>query len=742
MKRLILATLGAALLATTSIVTVQPAFAQMAGALGKPLPASDLPAGTVSVRVVAGASLKSVIGSEVTLLVDGTPRVARTGDDGRAVFKDIGSSTIQAVVRDADGKEIKSDAFPMPGSGVKVLLSTVPFAPGASSPGPAGASLPTGAGAAAMPNPRQMSGEPRPEQADPAGMFTVRLTYDDFKDAPPVGVPVALVGYHADDKIDMQVVPSDAEGRAQFKGLDRTGGTSYFAMTLIERNGKLERLLSTPAILDARSGVRLILSAEKRTSTDPSVDDLERFEKQGTPPPPGKIRITLEGGVDFSSLVSLVELTPTERRVFGTAKPTAGPPDPSELQARADFKPTPGVAANTVIVHVHGGIASSSDTGLEGASVMIAPEAAVASRTGQVDAKTGADGKVLVNVDPTLKGPLVAVLTINGKELLSQPFDLAASGGTLDVEARWESEGKPQAEFDVIPRPGQVFFAEARMHGQLYRSLPFQPVPDRGTRASIFVFPRVLFTFSVTSRVDDKYLAVNGRFEVSNNAWAPYVGGPDGLLIPLPRGFVGGLVAEKDQGDVAIVPGEGFRLIRPLPPGQKKFHGAFSLHVEEGGVMWNLDLPLGSYNSGMEILQPPGMQVTTPPGVRGETMTVPAGTFFVLPNISILPRQSMVMTIRGLPQPPSWKVWLPRIFGGLVIVIIVTGIAAALLRRREPTVAEREAHRQELLDELVELEQATKTAKTTRRREEIMAELESMWTDAHAGSQTTSQPPA
>src|SRR5690606_31337360 len=121
-------------------------------------------------------------------------------------------------------------------------------------------------------------------------------------------------------------------------------------------------------------------------------------------------------------------------------------------------------------------------------------------------------------------------------------------------------------------RPGQVFVAETTMHGQLYRSMPFQPVPHTGTRVSLFIFPRILFTFSLTSRVDDEYLAVNGRFEVSNNAWAPYApAGSDGLVIPLPKGFVGGLVAEKDQNDVALMPGEGFRIIRPLAPGQKQF---------------------------------------------------------------------------------------------------------------------------------------------------------------------------
>jgi hypothetical protein len=197
------------------------------------------------------------------------------------------------------------------------------------------------------------------------------------------------------------------------------------------------------------------------------------------------------------------------------------------------------------------------------------------------------------------------------------------------------------------------------------------------------------------------------------------------MLVPLPKHFVGGLVAEKDQSDVALVPNEGFRLIRPLPPGNRQFHGAFSLPVEDGAVSWRLDLPFGSFNSGMEILSVPGMLVQTPPGVNGQTMTVPQGTFYVLPQISILPKQSMVMSISGLPQPPTWKIWLPRIFGVLVVLLILGGVTAAVLSKRSAE-ADKHGRRQKLLDELVELERSQAKG-SAKRREQIMAELESLW---------------
>lgn len=694
-------------------LTTTTAYAQMAAALGKPLPSPDLPPGSVSVRVVEGAPSSPVTGVEVTLVVNGTPRVARTDSAGRAHFKDLpAGARVQAKVAGED-KEVTSDEFALPtDSGVRLMLSTVPWKSGAPAGGP-----PMGGA-----SPRQMSGQPRPEPEDPPGTFTVRLSYDDFGDAPPADVPVVLVGYAGDGKVTTQVVNSDAEGRAKFTGLDRTGATSYFAMTQLPRNGATDRLTSTAVILDARAGVRLILSSDKRTSTAPPIDDLAKLERQEGAPPAGKIRVALEGGPDENAQVLLVDAE--QKLVIARAKPEQAPPDASNVQAQENFVSKPDISAGTLRVHVHGG--NTSDDPLAGVGVRLAPASAPETPTPEL--QTSADGTVEVTTE--LREPVVAVVTINGKQMRSKPLDLSESGGELEVVARWPSQGKPEVTFDLVPRAGQVVYVETQMHGQTYRTLPFQPVPERGTRVTLFIFPRVLFTFSLTSRIDDEYLGVSGRFEVANNSWAPYVAGPDGLILPLPRGFTGGLVAERDQGDVAAVPGEGFRITRPIPPGGRTFHGAFSLPVSEGTVRWAWDLPYGAFNSGMEIMQVPGMSVQTPPGVNGRTVSVPQGSYFVLPQISILPKQSMVMTITGLPSPPAWRVWMPRLVGIVVVALVLGGLAAALWRPRVAVADAREARRQQLLDELVELEKSGKGGEAARRREQLMAELESLWGDA------------
>jgi hypothetical protein len=495
-------------------------------------------------------------------------------------------------------------------------------------------------------------------------------------------------------------------------------------------------------VLDSRTGVRVIPSGETRAPGAPLAADHTGFVKQDSAPPAGKIRVGHDGGVEDAATVSLVEITQVpaaggkianERRVFATGKPRQGPPDPNLIQAQAEFAAKPDVPANTLVVSVRGGV-NATNNAIEGIAINVASVATFEAEQGRADGTTDATGSTKITVDSTKPGPFVATLAINGKTLSSKPFDLTTSGGVLEVEAHWPSEGKPEVTFDLVPRPGQVFYAETVMHNVLYRSLPFQPVPERGTRVSLFIYPRVMFTFSLTSRVDDEYLGVSGRFEVSNNAWAPYLPpNSDGIMLPLPKGFLGGQVAEKDQGDVALVPGEGFRIVRPLAPGSRNFHGAFSLPVRDGRVTWRLDLPYGLFSSGMEILQVPGMLIQTPPGVNGQTVTAPNGSpYFLLNQISIMPRQSMVLSLSGLPQPPAWKVILPRVAAALVVLLLIGGIVFTIYRKRGPTDSEREERRQKLMDELVELEGKGKNAKSpggeaSRRRDQIMAELESLW---------------
>ncbi|HEX4420567.1 MAG TPA: hypothetical protein VH165_21780 [Kofleriaceae bacterium] len=698
---------GAALHAT-------PAVAQIAAALGKPLPSPDLPVGTVTVRIVAGSAASPVIGTDVTLVVDGTPRAARTDSAGRATFAGLAAgATVIAKVLDEDKKEHASEEFKLPDQGgSRVMITTKDWKGGA------GGAPFAGGGAGGMPNPRQISGEARPEPSDAAGVVTVRVAYDDLKDTPE-GTPVVLVGYSADDSASYQVAKTDKEGRVKFSELDRSGGTSYFAMTTLPRDGAVDRVMSLPIVLESQVGVRMMLSGEKRDSKAPAVDDLNKADPQ-VATPAGKVRVALEGVADLTAEVQLIDAE--TKKSLGKASPQASEPDPSRVRGGAQFAADPKLPAGTLDVEVVGGPGQATDPMKDVEIRVIAANAKDA--TSGLASVTGTDGTVRMALK--VSGPQRAVFTVNGKQLVSQPFELAKSGGKLMIHAQWEEAGRPQAMFDLAGPPGEVIYAECTFKGQHYRSMPFQLLASTGTKVTVYAFPRVLLQFQLNAFVEDELLAAQGRFTVQNYSWAPYRGGPDGMVVPLPHSFKGGVVFDPDQNEVSVAAGEGFRIVRPIPPGGRTFHGGFSLPVENGKVPWDLDLPIGSYESQMDIRMVPGMSVHAPPNAPGETRTVAQGTFYVIDPISIAPRQKMVMSIDGMPSRPAWRKVVPAIVGIFVVGVMLAGLGFALFRRpvRPAANAAAEARRQRLLDELVALE---RDGANPKRREQLLDELEDLW---------------
>jgi hypothetical protein len=573
-----------------------------------------------------------------------------------------------------------------------------------------------GGGGAGMPSPRKLSGEARIDQTDPAGQLTVRVTYDDFKDTPE-GVPVVLVGYSADDTTSYQAANTDKAGRVQFRDLDRSGGTSYFAMALLPRNGATDRMASGPVVLESQAGVRMALSGDKRDSKAPAVDDFAKLEPQ-IPTPAGKVRVVLEGSADPSAKITLVDAA--TRKVVAEAATEALPPDRTQMRSGSRFGPDKALPAGTLDVLLVGGPGQSEEP-LKGIELRVIAATSSDSTSG-VKSMTGPNGIVRMTL-PAAPQKVVAI--VNGVEVVSEPFDVTSSGGRLLLETQWDDTARLQALLDA-PAAGQVVYAECAYKGHRYRSIPLQLIEGTGTKVLVYVSRRVFFTFHLEANVEDEQLAVRGRFEVSNFSWAPYRADPEGLVVPLPRGFKGAAIAESDQAEVSVKPGKGFQIARPIPPGRRQFHAGFSLPVDRGTVEWQLDLPLGTDNSLLAVKQIPGMAIHTPTGVRSASRDTEQGTYTVLDSLRIDPNKSMVMSIEGLPSPPAWRRWVQVIIGVLVIAMLLGGVAVALFARRPKEVAggTAETQRQRLLDELVELE---RSGANPKRREQLLGELEQLW---------------
>ena len=198
-----------------------------------------------------------------------------------------------------------------------------------------------------MPEPRQLSGQPRPEQNDPPGQFTVKLTYDDLKETtPPAGITVVLVGYGADDSITVELAKTDKDGRVQFKGLDRSGSISYFTLASLPRGATTDRLLAQPVVMPPQVGVRVLLSSQKKDSPAPAIDDLGA-NGEG-PTPAGKVRVTLEGVPETTAEVALIDAA--THTVIGTVHQTPGPPDPQAIAGGAPFEQSKDLPPGTYTI--------------------------------------------------------------------------------------------------------------------------------------------------------------------------------------------------------------------------------------------------------------------------------------------------------------------------------------------------------------------------------------------------------
>jgi hypothetical protein len=727
------AVLGRFLLIAAAAVAFVPSptvLAQPAAALGKPLPDSGMAAGSVSVRVVAGSPANAVPGADVTLMVNDQPHVARTDASGRAVFTSLtAGATVRAKIKDAEGKDVISDPFPVPSAGgARVMLTTKPF--GASGGGMGAGPMQGGQGGQGMPEPRKLSGQPRPDPQTTPGTYVVRLTYNDLgakpgtPEGPPADTLVSLVGYAADESVVVLQGKTDVNGRVEFKDLDMTGTIGYFALATLPRGTGVDRLFSMPIQLDGQAGIRTILSGDKRDAGTPNID--QYASQQAVQTPPNKVRVTLDGLAAPGIPVKLVDATTKQVVAQVPAGSMSG--DPSTVQGGSKFDAKADVPANTVDVFVHGGI-GGADGPLGDIEIHVIPSDAQ-GLDGSTPFKTGADGKVQVKATIPEGKQARAVFKILGRDFVSEAFDISKTGGAVDITAKWAEGGRPQALFDVPHKPGQVLYAEAAVTGKLegnYRSMPFLTTEQTGVHVGVIVYPRVMVKFNMRAMIEDKLLAVQGRFTVENNSWMPYRASADGMLLPMPKGFKGGVIADMNQNDVAVVPGEGFRILRPLPPGSGRvFVGGFSLEAEDGVVEWSLDLPLGTVGSEIGIRQTANMKVDLPEGAKGGPVEMKDGsTYFQIDDIKIARGKAMVMTIRGLPSVPAWKVWAPRIVGVFVVLMILGGVALAMFAKRaKAPVAQTLARKHALLEELVELE---RSGADQRRREQLIAELEKLW---------------
>jgi hypothetical protein len=128
--------------------SAQPDPRQMSGI---PLQVPDLPAGTVTVRVVRGA-LTNPVSGVVVQLKGASVSSAKTDDAGRATFSGLSPGARMSAQVDVDGERLVSQEFEVPASGGTrvMLVGTAPAGGAGTTPGAPPASAPAVSGTVAF----------------------------------------------------------------------------------------------------------------------------------------------------------------------------------------------------------------------------------------------------------------------------------------------------------------------------------------------------------------------------------------------------------------------------------------------------------------------------------------------------------------------------------------------------------------------------------------------------------------
>lgn len=118
--RVILAALAAVCVGVPLAAQIQmPNPGEIAGV---PLPAEDLPAGTISVRVIRGSFANNLTGQPVEFVVNGRTRKATTDASGRAQVSGLAAGTKVRVMTTVGDEKLTSQEITVGTSGIRVVL--------------------------------------------------------------------------------------------------------------------------------------------------------------------------------------------------------------------------------------------------------------------------------------------------------------------------------------------------------------------------------------------------------------------------------------------------------------------------------------------------------------------------------------------------------------------------------------------------------------------------------------------
>jgi hypothetical protein len=118
--RVVLTAIGLALWALTGAAQINmPDPKQISGV---PLPANDVPTGSVSVRVIRGSFSNNVAGQPVEFTVDGKTQTLKTDESGRALVSGLSTGAHLTAATVLDGQRLVSQNITIGSTGIRIVL--------------------------------------------------------------------------------------------------------------------------------------------------------------------------------------------------------------------------------------------------------------------------------------------------------------------------------------------------------------------------------------------------------------------------------------------------------------------------------------------------------------------------------------------------------------------------------------------------------------------------------------------
>jgi len=590
--------------------------------------------------------------------------------------------------------------------------------------------------------PRKLSGHARGEKQDPPGRLTVRAVqgamkkseFGDIRSQFPPGGKVHLIAIASSGAVTLKSAPLDSGGRAVFDHIKTGSGTSYLALSVFPREGAEDRLMSRVLTMPPQIGMRMILAGEGQDSKLPPIDDLgtmgaggEGDEAKVPAPEAGTVVVHLIGQTRNVQEVELFEAgaaAPLEKAKVEVA--TGAAELDGTVSAPADDQALrPGLLEVLVTRRGH----ALADIPVE-----------VAALAG----KTDAQGRAVFERVPRGKQVVVRA-TVKGRTFESQPFDAPSkTGQRVRVEVNWREEKELQATFTgVAGGPDKVYIARAVGPSRTFLTLPFQMTSTMGASVSLVIAPPVLMMFHGGAQLDDDALYFQLQIALYNPSFVPYDAGPQGLRIPLPKGYVGASIEDETAGaatPLKVDEDRGLVWRGPVPAGQRTFIAGFALPTADGKTSFSMSFPFGLWQSQLVFEQVPGMQVQAPAGAHeSKSRTEDGRPLLMYQGLQVSPGGVIKMSFSGLPQHSVWERRTTYAVALVVLGLILWAVwgVARRGRRGGGRQSSLEEEREELLEEVVRLEGDLRRQRVTeqvyqQRRSQLLRELEGVYADLAA----------